>query len=112
MEKNKEMDPTNLGLIQKLNSLRAHDLADEVKQRYEAGLEEYGQSISNAGLNKVELLQHAIEEVLDISIYLRAFAALLSEKEADQLAINYLIDSMDRKAIHLHNLKKQYEQED
>lgn len=112
MENNKEIDPANLGLIQKLNSLMAHNLAEQVKQHYEAGLEEYGQSISNAGLSKVELLQHAIEEVLDTSIYLRAFVALLSAKEADQLAINYLIDSVDRKAIHFHNLKKQYEQED
>lgn len=112
MENNKEMDPANLGLIEKLNSLGANQLAEQVKQRYEAGLEEYGKSISNAGLSKAQLLQHAIEEALDTSIYLRAFAALLSAKESDQLVINYLIDSMDRKAIHLQNLKAQYEQED
>ncbi len=48
-----------------------------LRSRSQVGLRKYGVALDQAGLSKPQLLQHALEEVLDLANYLQA--ALLTE---------------------------------
>ena len=43
----------------------------ELLERSKIGVEKYGTTLSNANLNQKQLIQHALEESLDLSNYLR-----------------------------------------
>ena len=43
----------------------------ELLERSKIGVEKYGTTLSNADLNQKQLIQHALEESLDLSNYLR-----------------------------------------
>ncbi len=43
----------------------------ELLERSQIGVEKYGTTLSNANLNQKQLIQHALEESLDLSNYLR-----------------------------------------
>lgn len=44
---------------------------NDLKQREEKGLKEYGTTVDRSDLSQNEWLQHAYEEALDLAIYLK-----------------------------------------
>lgn len=44
---------------------------NDLKQREEKGLKEYGTTVDRTDLTEKEWLQHAYEEALDLAIYLK-----------------------------------------
>tara|TARA_X000001316_G_C898317_1_gene17454 strand:+ start:69 stop:293 length:225 start_codon:yes stop_codon:yes gene_type:complete len=43
----------------------------ELLERSKVGVDKYGTTLQDAGLSKDEIVQHAIEEALDLANYLR-----------------------------------------
>ena len=47
------------------------EVINDLKQREEKGLKEYGTTVDRSDLSQNEWLQHAYEEALDLAIYLK-----------------------------------------
>lgn len=56
------------------------DLADEIAKRRNEGIETYGQDIHEAELSIEEVAQHAKEELMDLTIYLRKIVQISRDK--------------------------------
>jgi len=48
-----------------------YNIIDDLLAREEKGFKEYGTTMDRTDLSEVEWLQHAYEEALDLSIYLK-----------------------------------------
>ena len=48
-----------------------YNIIDDLLAREEKGIKEYGTTMDRTDLSEVEWLQHAYEEALDLSIYLK-----------------------------------------
>lgn len=48
-----------------------YNIIDDLLAREEKGLKEYGTTMDRTDLSEIEWLQHAYEEALDLSIYLK-----------------------------------------
>lgn len=55
-------------------------VCEDIASRQELGMKKYGVSVEDAGLSELEWLQHAYEEALDLSVYLKT----LIEKQNDR----------------------------
>ncbi|MGD9631439.1 MAG: hypothetical protein AB7V18_19545 [Pyrinomonadaceae bacterium] len=58
-------------------------LCDELISREERGLKKYGVTVSGNNLTTEQWLQHAIEEALDLAVYLARIKAI-QEAKSDQ----------------------------
>lgn len=50
-------------------------VVEELRRRSRAGIQEYGVTVAEAPLKRRDWLQHALEESLDLSVYLRKLIA-------------------------------------
>ena len=48
-----------------------YNIIDDLLAREEKGIKEYGTTMDRSDLSEIEWLQHAYEEALDLSIYLK-----------------------------------------
>jgi hypothetical protein len=48
-----------------------YNIIDDLLAREEKGIKEYGTTMDRTDLSEIEWLQHAYEEALDLSIYLK-----------------------------------------
>lgn len=61
-------------------SLILDELIQDLYKREVKGLHTYGTTLDTAGLSELELLNHALEESLDLSMYLKALIKLKQTK--------------------------------
>ncbi|MGA0208161.1 MAG: hypothetical protein ACO3LT_10290 [Ilumatobacteraceae bacterium] len=61
-------------------------IIDEIRSRQVRGLEKYGCTVADNPLETAEWIQHAIEEALDLVIYLRRLQVALKEMKRPDLA--------------------------
>lgn len=54
-----------------------------IKDRQQLGLKKYGRSVANNNLTERQWLQHAYEEALDLSIYLKRLIQEMDSKSDD-----------------------------
>lgn len=52
-------------------------------QRSDVGIDKYGVTLENAGLSKKQILQHALEEALDLANYLQTEIMRIEARERD-----------------------------
>ena len=48
-----------------------YNIIDDLSAREDKGIKEYGTTMDRTDLSEIEWLQHAYEEALDLSIYLK-----------------------------------------
>jgi len=48
-----------------------YNIIDDILAREDKGIKEYGTTMDRTDLSEIEWLQHAYEEALDLSIYLK-----------------------------------------
>lgn len=65
------MQKTFLDRVSKMTneSPTAKKIIETLLAQYEKGMQTYNVNIDNAGLSKEQLLQHAIEEAVDLVVY-------------------------------------------
>ncbi len=59
-----------------------YNIIDDLLAREEKGLKEYGTTMDRTDLNEIEWLQHAYEEALDLSIYLKKIIKIKKDEDA------------------------------
>lgn len=59
-----------------------YNIIDDLLSREEKGLKEYGTTMDRTDLNEIEWLQHAYEEALDLSIYLKKIIKIKKDEDA------------------------------
>ena len=86
----------------------------ELLERSKIGVEKYGTNLSNANLSQKQLIQHALEESLDLSNYLRTIlmdSLRPTFKVGDKVAKNkgyiFVFHSV-RFTFHILSVIKQY----
>ena len=59
-----------------------YTIIDDLLAREEKGLKEYGTTMDRTDLSEIEWLQHAYEEALDLSIYLKKLIKIKKDANA------------------------------
>lgn len=59
-----------------------YTIIDDLLIREEKGLKEYGTTMDRSDLSEIEWLQHAYEEALDLSIYLKKLIKIKKDANA------------------------------
>jgi hypothetical protein len=59
-----------------------YSIIDDLLERQEKGIKEYGTTMDRTDLNEIDWLQHAYEEALDLSIYLKKLIKLKQNENA------------------------------
>jgi hypothetical protein len=59
-----------------------YTIIDDLLAREEKGLKEYGTTMDRSDLSEIEWLQHAYEEALDLSIYLKKLIKIKKDANA------------------------------
>lgn len=59
-----------------------YNIIDDLLAREEKGLKEYGTTMDRTDLSEIEWLQHAYEEALDLSIYLKKLIKIKKDANA------------------------------
>lgn len=59
-----------------------YNIIDDLLAREEKGLKEYGTTMDRKDLSEIEWLQHAYEEALDLSIYLKKIIKIKKDEDA------------------------------
>jgi hypothetical protein len=59
-----------------------YNIIDDLLAREEKGLKEYGTTMDRTDLTEIEWLQHAYEEALDLSIYLKKLIKIKNDENA------------------------------
>jgi hypothetical protein len=59
-----------------------YNIIDDLLAREEKGLKEYGTTMDRTDLTEIEWLQHAYEEALDLSIYLKKLIKIKKDANA------------------------------
>lgn len=59
-----------------------YSIIDDLLEREEKGLKEYGTTMDRTDLTEAEWIQHAYEEALDLSIYLKKIIKLKKDEDA------------------------------
>lgn len=59
-----------------------YSIIDDLLEREEKGIKEYGTTMDRKDLSEIDWLQHAYEEALDLSIYLKKLIKLKQDENA------------------------------
>ena len=59
-----------------------YTIIDDLLAREDKGLKEYGTTMDRTDLSEIEWLQHAYEEALDLSIYLKKLIKIKKDANA------------------------------
>lgn len=59
-----------------------YNIIDDLLAREDKGLKEYGTTMDRTDLNEIDWLQHAYEEALDLSIYLKKLINIKKNENA------------------------------
>ena len=59
-----------------------YNIIDDLLAREEKGIKEYGTTMDRSDLSEIEWLQHAYEEALDLSIYLKKLIKIKKDANA------------------------------
>ena len=59
-----------------------YSIIDDLLERQEKGIKEYGTTMDRTDLNEIDWLQHAYEEALDLSIYLKKLIKIKQNENA------------------------------
>ena len=59
-----------------------YSIIDDLLEREEKGIKEYGTTMDRTDLSEIDWLQHAYEEALDLSIYLKKLIKLKQNENA------------------------------
>jgi len=62
-----------------------YNIIDDLLAREEKGLKEYGTTMDRTDLTELEWLQHAYEESLDLSIYLKKLIKIKTDENAKRI---------------------------
>ena len=62
-----------------------YNIIDDLLAREEKGLKEYGTTMDRTDLTELEWLQHAYEEALDLSIYLKKLIKIKTNENAKRI---------------------------
>lgn len=62
-----------------------YNIIDDLLAREEKGLKEYGTTMDRSDLSEIEWLQHAYEEALDLSIYLKKLIKIKKNANAKRV---------------------------
>jgi hypothetical protein len=62
-----------------------YNIIDDLLAREEKGLKEYGTTMDRTDLTELEWLQHAYEESLDLSIYLKKLIKIKTNENAKRI---------------------------
>jgi len=62
-----------------------YNIIDDLLAREEKGFKEYGTTMDRTDLSEVEWLQHAYEEALDLSIYLKKLIKIKTDENAKRI---------------------------
>jgi hypothetical protein len=62
-----------------------YNIIDDLLAREEKGLKEYGTTMDRTDLTEIEWLQHAYEEALDLSIYLKKIIKIKKDENAKRI---------------------------
>jgi hypothetical protein len=62
-----------------------YNIIDDLLAREEKGLKEYGTTMDRTDLAEIEWLQHAYEEALDLSIYLKKLIKIKKDENAKRI---------------------------
>jgi hypothetical protein len=62
-----------------------YNIIDDLLAREEKGLKEYGTTMDRTDLTEIEWLQHAYEEALDLSIYLKKLIKIKKDENAKRI---------------------------
>jgi hypothetical protein len=61
-----------------------YSIIDDLLAREEKGIKEYGTTMDRKDLTEAEWIQHAYEEALDLSIYLKKIIKLKKDENAQR----------------------------
>jgi hypothetical protein len=59
-----------------------YNIIDDLLAREDKGIKEYGTTMDRNDLTEIEWLQHAYEEALDLSIYLKKLIKIKNDENA------------------------------
>lgn len=59
-----------------------YNIIDDLLAREEKGIKEYGTTMDRTDLSEIDWLQHAYEEALDLSIYLKKLIKIKKDANA------------------------------
>lgn len=59
-----------------------YNIIDDLLAREDKGIKEYGTTMDRTDLTEIEWLQHAYEEALDLSIYLKKLIKIKNDENA------------------------------
>jgi hypothetical protein len=59
-----------------------YNIIDDLLAREDKGIKEYGTTMDRTDLSETEWLQHAYEEALDLSIYLKKLIKIKNDENA------------------------------
>lgn len=62
-----------------------YNIIDDLLAREEKGFKEYGTTMDRSDLSEIEWLQHAYEEALDLSIYLKKLIKIKKNANAKRV---------------------------
>jgi hypothetical protein len=62
-----------------------YNIIDDLLAREEKGIKEYGTTMDRNDLSEIEWLQHAYEEALDLSIYLKKLIKIKKNENAKRV---------------------------
>lgn len=62
-----------------------YNIIDDLLAREEKGIKEYGTTMDRTDLSEIEWLQHAYEEALDLSIYLKKLIKTKKNENAKRI---------------------------
>ncbi len=62
-----------------------YNIIDDLLAREEKGIKEYGTTMDRTDLSEIEWLQHAYEEALDLSIYLKKLIKTKKDENAKRI---------------------------
>lgn len=62
-----------------------YNIIDDLLAREEKGIKEYGTTMDRTDLSEIEWLQHAYEEALDLSIYLKKLIKIKKNENAKRI---------------------------
>ena len=78
----------------------------ELLERSKIGVEKYGTTLSNANLSQKQLIQHALEESLDLSNYLRTILMDSLSFSAEQVVTHLLqCETLDDALMYFSEIK-------
>ncbi len=78
----------------------------ELLERSKIGVEKYGTTLSDANLSQNELIQHALEESLDLSNYLRTILMGSLSFSAEQVVTHLLqCETLDDALMYFSEIK-------